>query len=54
MRLVKEAADSVFPWLEFTTDLPENDSTNTVPMLELQVWVTHPPAGIGDPAGITS
>ena len=41
MDLVREAADSVFPWLEFTADIPENHKTCKVPMLDLQVWVEH-------------
>ena len=54
MSLVQKAANSVFPWLEFTADLPSDHSSQMVPMLDLQVWVNHHqvhPAGSGDPAG---
>ena len=39
MLRVKEAAESVFPWLQFTVDLPEDHREGAVPMLDLQVWV---------------
>ena len=39
MKLVQEAANSVFPWLQFTTDVPEDHASGMVPMLDLQVWV---------------
>ena len=54
MSLVQQAADEVFPWLEFTADLPEDHRSMMVPMLDLQVWVNHHqthPAGSSDPAG---
>ena len=42
MECVRDAADSVVPWLSFTLDLPELHVSKTVPMLDLQVWVVHP------------
>ena len=39
MMRVREAAESVFPWLQFTVDLPEDHKGGAVPMLDLQVWV---------------
>ena len=51
MRLIREAADSVFPMLKFTMDLPQDHASGMVPMLDLQVWVQHNPAGLGDTAG---
>ena len=39
MSRVKEAAESVFPWLLFREDLPEDHEEGAVPMLDLQVWV---------------
>ena len=51
MRLIQEAADSVYPMLRFTVDLPQNHGSGMVPMLDLQVWVEHHPAGSGAPAG---
>ena len=54
MRLIREAADSVYPMLEFTMDLPSLHDSEMVPMLDLQVWVERHPAGSGDPAGTSS
>ena len=54
MRLIKELADSIYPWLRFTSDLPEDHDSAMVPMLDLQVWVQHHPAGSGEPAGAFS
>ena len=51
MRLIRELADSVYPWFSFTSDLPEDHKSAMVPMLDLQVWVQHNPAGAGEPAG---
>ena len=42
MRAMKDAADSIVPWLSFTMDLPECHGSRTVPVLDLQVWVRHP------------
>ena len=39
MTRVREAAESVFPWLQFTVDLPEDHENGAVPMLDLQVWL---------------
>ena len=39
MKLIREAADSIIPWLKFTTDLPEDHASKKVPMLDLQVWI---------------
>ena len=50
MRLIRELADSVFPWLKFTSNLPEDHESLMVPMMDLQVWVQHHPAGSGEPA----
>ena len=41
MSLVIEAANSVYPWLSFTADIPSNNGSLTVPMLDIQVWVEH-------------
>ena len=57
MRLVKELAESVYSWLKFTSDLPEDHKSSKVPMLDLQVWVQHhpaPAAGNGAPAVASS
>ena len=43
MNIVKVAADSVFNWLEFTTDLPEDHTRGMVPFMDLQLWVQHDP-----------
>ena len=40
--VLRAAADSVLPWLEFTGDIPENHPGGTVPALDLQLWVEHP------------
>ena len=42
MGVLREAADSILEWLEFTSDLPENYESGKVPMLDLEVWVQHP------------
>ena len=41
MNLIREAANHMIPWLEFTQDLPELHETLKVPMLDVQVWVDH-------------
>ena len=46
MELIHQAANAVFPWLEFTVDLPEDHGTKMVPILDHQVWVAHHPAGM--------
>ena len=51
MMRVREAAESVFPWLQFTVDPPEDHEEGAVPMLDLQVWVqpmSNQPAEIGE------
>ena len=42
MEAMRQAADSVLPWLGFTVDYPDIHETRTVPMLDLQVWARHP------------
>ena len=42
MEAMRCAADSVMPWLRFTMDLPEKHESQTVPVLDIQVWVHHP------------
>ena len=42
---IRMAADSILPDLEFTADIPERHESNTVPMLDIQVWVQHPGPG---------
>ena len=42
MECVRQIADSIKPWLRFTSDLPENHPGGMVPILDLQVWVRHP------------
>ena len=42
MEAMRTAADQIIPWLDFTVDYPELHADNTVPMLDLQVWVRHP------------
>ena len=37
---IKEAADAILPWLQFTWDSPEQHESLKVPMLDLQVWVS--------------
>ena len=39
MNLIREAAGSIVPWLEFMQDLPEMHESGKVPMLDLEVWV---------------
>ena len=39
MDVIRTMADDVFPWLRFTSDLPEDHGGKMVPMLDLQVWV---------------
>ena len=39
---VRTIADSVKPRLTFTADLPENNASGMVPMLDVQVWIRHP------------
>ena len=39
MNLIREAADSIIPWLHFTLDLPELHHNLKVPMLDMEVWV---------------
>ena len=39
MDVVRGIAESVIPWLEFTSDLPEDHKSKMVPMLDLEVWV---------------
>ena len=39
---VKDAANSIVPWLQFTADIPQYHSSGMVPILDLQVWVEHP------------
>ena len=50
---IRMAADSILPDLEFTADIPERHESNTVPMLDIQVWVQHPDSdsttGLGHP-----
>ena len=41
MSVIKQAADSILPWLAFMADLPEDHASGMVPMLDLQVWVHH-------------
>ena len=43
MEVLRSAADSVVSWLSFTMNLPEYHEGGMVPMLDLQVWVHHPP-----------
>ena len=38
---IREAADSVFGYLEFTSDIPGRHGSMMVPMLDVQVWVEH-------------
>ena len=42
MECMRSAADSILPWLSFTSDSPEQHPSRTVPILDLQVWVKHP------------
>ena len=39
---MRSAADSVVPWLQFTSDSPCRHASRTVPILYLQVRVRHP------------
>ena len=45
MKLVLEAANSIYPWLSFTADVPSMHDSMTVPMLDIQVWVCHSSSG---------
>ena len=42
MDTMRMAADSVFSWLKFTVDTPEEHDEMMVPVLDIQVWVKHP------------
>ena len=42
MDCMRAAADSVVPWLTFTSDSSEHHESKTVPILDLQVWIRHP------------
>ena len=48
MDRVQETAESIFEWLKFTTDLPEDHEQGAVPMLDLQVWLEDPGADQGE------
>ena len=39
MELFKEVGESVNDWLKLTVDYQENNKTNKVPMLDVEVWV---------------
>ena len=39
-RLILNAANSIFKYLKFTIDTPENHLSNKVPMLDLETWTT--------------
>ena len=41
MKIIRQAAEDVVSWLEFTIDLPSDHSSGRVPMLDLEVWVDH-------------
>ena len=43
---VREAADSIMVCLTFTSDIPERHENGMVPMLDIQVWVSHPPGDL--------
>ena len=42
IEVVRTAADSITPWLEFTADIPQNHQSKMVPILDLQMWIQHP------------
>ena len=42
MERVRELADDVIDWLDFTQDHPGKHSTGMVPILDVQVWISHP------------
>ena len=39
MRAMRTAADSVIPWLQFTSDEPTQHAGGMVPILDIQAWV---------------
>ena len=51
MTAMQDAANGILPWLQFTMDQPGNHDCCKVPVLDLQVWVRHPPPEVkeGDP-----
>ena len=42
LEVIKDAANSILPWIQFTLDIPEMHSNGMVPVLDLQVWVRRP------------
>ena len=42
MDCIRGMADSILPWIKFTSDLPEDHKSGMVPCLDIQVWISHP------------
>ena len=42
---IRDAANSILVYLEFTVDIPERNPSGKVPMLDIQVWVQHGEGG---------
>ena len=41
LELIREAADTILPWLQFTLDHPDLHPSVKVPMLDVRVWIDH-------------
>ena len=39
MKIIKNAAESMICWMEFTIDLPSMHDSGKVPMLDIEVWI---------------
>ena len=52
MDIIHQTANSVFEWLKFTTDLPQDHPSCMVPCLDLQLWVCHEPMSQEEKSGL--